>query len=416
MSYLTFVLKERRRLSFGLSFTFFSSFGQTFLISLFVPYFLKEFQLSNAGFGSLYSMATLASATALPWLGKWIDHIPLRLYSTFVAAGLLVASFTVAVSWHIAPLFVGLLLLRLSGQGLSGHTAQTAMAKFYDRERGKALSISSLGFPLGEAVLPLLITALLSVLDWRMTWGAILLIIGLVLIPFIQVILRKKDDGPADGSDANRMDSSKEYSYTDILSDYRFYLLFPAVLLPPFWVTGLFLYQVAVAESLGWTATLIASAFVLFAATRIASSLATGPGIDRFDARTLFPWYLFPMAGGLAIAFYHPGGWSAFLYMALLGVTMGMGGTIKSALWAELYGTRTVGTVRSLFSSLMVFSTALSPFLMGWLIDRHVSMPTILFWAIFSVMVASLLSFGAFSPRVRLWVRRIKSVLNGDEN
>lgn len=411
MSYLTFVLKERRRLSFGLSFTFFSSFGQTFLISLFVPYFLKEFQLSNAGFGSLYSTATLVSAAALPWLGKWIDHIPLRLYSTFVATGLLIASFTVAVSWHIIPLFVGLLLLRVSGQGLSSHTAQTAMAKFYDGERGKALSISSLGFPIGEAILPLFITALLSVLDWRMTWGTILLIIGFVMIPFIQIILREKDDHPAESSDSSNGNSAMEYSYGDILRDYRFYLLFPAVLLPAFWVTGLFLYQVAVAESLGWTATLIASAFVLFAITRIVSSLATGPGIDRFDARTLFPWYLLPMAGGLMIAFHHPGTWSAFGYMALLGVTMGMGGTIKSALWAELYGTRTVGTVRSLFSSLMVFSTALSPFLMGWLIDHNISMPTILFWAIVSVIAASVLSFGAFSPRIRLMVRKAKNLL-----
>ncbi|MDX1619170.1 MAG: MFS transporter [Balneolaceae bacterium] len=407
MSYLAFVLKERRRLSFGLSFTFFSSFGQTFLISLFVPYFLTEFQLSNAGFGSLYSTATLVSAAALPWLGKWIDHIPLRLYSTFVAAGLLVASLTVAVSWHIAPLFVGLLLLRVSGQGLSGHTAQTAMAKFYDRERGKALSISSLGFPIGEAVLPLFITALLSVLDWRLTWGAILLFIGLVMIPFIQLILRKKDERLAVSGSAERGLSDKEYSYADILRDYRFYLLVPAVLLPPFWVTGLFLYQVAVAESLGWTATLIATAFVIFAVARIASSLITGPGIDRFDARTLFPYYLLPMAGGLVVAFFHPGSWSAFLYMALLGVTMGMGGTIKSALWAELYGTRTVGTVRSLFSSLMVFSTALSPFLLGWLIDRQVSMPTILFWAVVTVIAAAFLSFGAFSPRIRLLIQKI---------
>ncbi|MDR8393013.1 hypothetical protein NC796_17790 [Aliifodinibius sp. S!AR15-10] len=98
MSYLTFVLKERRLLSFGLSFTFFSSFGQTFLISLFVPYFLQDFQLSNAGFGSLYSGATLVSAAVLPWLGKWIDHIPLRLYSTFVAIGLIVASL-----WWLSP-------------------------------------------------------------------------------------------------------------------------------------------------------------------------------------------------------------------------------------------------------------------------------------------------------------------------
>lgn len=219
MSYLTFVLKERRMLSFGLSFTFFSSFGQTFLISLFVPYFLQEFQLSNAGFGSLYSAATLTSAAILPWLGKWIDHIPLRLYSTCVAIGLVVASFMVAISWHVGLLFVGLLLLRLSGQGLSSHTAQTAMAKFFDHERGKALSISNLGFPIGEAILPLGITALLTVLNWRMTWATILLVIGCIMIPFIQLVLNKEDaEIEADNDEVSKNDDA-DYSYMRVLSD-----------------------------------------------------------------------------------------------------------------------------------------------------------------------------------------------------
>src|SRR5690625_7368973 len=92
MSYLTFALKERRLLSFAVSFTFFSSFGQTFLISLFFPYFLVAFDLSNASFGTLYSSATLTVAFALPWLWQWIDLIPLRQVSLYVAAGLLFAS------------------------------------------------------------------------------------------------------------------------------------------------------------------------------------------------------------------------------------------------------------------------------------------------------------------------------------
>ena len=396
-------------LSFGLSFTFFSSFGQTFLISLFVPYFLQEFQLSNAGFGSLYSAATLSSAAVLPWLGKWIDHIPLRMYSTFVALGLVLASFMVAISWHVALLFVGLLLLRLSGQGLSSHTAQTAMAKFYDHQRGKALSISNLGFPLGEAVLPLGITALLTVFNWRMTWGTILLVIACVMIPFIHLVLNRGDSNLDEDNEAVSQNNDADYSYMRVLTDYRFYFLFPAVLLPPFWATGFFLYQISVAESLGWTAALIASAFVIFAVTRILASLGVGPMIDRFRARTIFPYYMLPMAGGFVFAFYHPGSWSAFLYMALLGATMGMGGALKSALWAELYGTKTVGTVRSLFSSLMVFSTALSPFMMGWLIDNNVAMTTILFWAVVTTMLGTLLAMGAFSSRTRLVVKNWRS-------
>lgn len=396
--YLQFVLEERRLLSFGLTFTFFSSFGQTFLISLFVPFFLANFNLSNTGFGSLYSLATLSSALTLPWFGKWIDHLPLKRFSMMVAMGLMLAAFTVSISWHVVILFIGLLLLRLSGQGLSGHTAQTAMAKFFNFQRGKALSIANLGYPIGEAVLPLIITAMIPLLTWRGAWGGISLAIGILLIPFVLGILNgdaetRTNPGTLAGDEEQ---NSEPGNYQMVLTDKRFYLLLPAVLLPAFWVTGLFLYQVSIAEQLGWSATLIASAFIAHALARVLSSLFVGPAIDTLSARQLFPYHLIPIGLGFLVAVFHPGGWSAFLYMFLLGMTLGVSGNIKTALWAEMYGTESVGTIRSLFSSLMVFSTALSPFMMGWLIDNQVPIVNILLWAITSVVLASLLALLAF--------------------
>lgn len=399
MNYLSFALREKRILSFGLSFTFMSSFGQTFLISLFVPYFLQDFSLTNTTFGSMYSIATLVSAGTLPYLGKWIDHIPLRKYSLMVATGLLVASLTVALSWHVALLFVGIVLLRMSGQGLSSHTAQTAMARYFDLRRGKALSISSLGYPIGEGLLPIIIAGILGVMSWRMTWGLIVLFIGMFFIPFVRFMLNKREYEltTADDHDESAEQQSSWPVYRMLLSDYRFWLLIPAVLLPAFWATGLFLYQVSIAEQLGWSATLIASAFVGFAASRILSTLSIGPAIDHYSAQTLFPFYLLPFGAGLVFAFYHPGNWSAFAYMAFIGITLGMGSNIKSALWAELYGTDVIGTIRSLFSSLMVLSTALSPFLMGWAIDKGVSMESIICVALATVIISTLMAFAAFN-------------------
>jgi len=398
VNYLSFALREKRILSFGLSFTFLSSFGQTFLISLFVPYFLEDFALTNTTFGSMYSVATLVSAATLPYLGQWIDHIPLRKYSLMVVTGLLVASITVAVSWHVALLFVGIILLRLSGQGLSSHTAQTAMARYFVAQRGKALSISSLGYPIGEGLLPLAIAGILGVMSWRMTWGLIVLVIAIFFIPLVRFLLHKREYELGEEESAEESDSrsSSWPVYQMLMGDLRFWLLIPAVLLPAFWATGLFLYQVSIAEQLSWSATLIASAFVGFAASRIVSTLCIGPAIDYYSARTLFPFYLLPFGGGLVFAFYHPGSWSAFAYMILIGITLGMGSNIKSALWAELYGTEVIGTIRSLFSSLMVFSTALSPFLMGWAIDSGVAMESIILVALFTVIGATAMAGAAF--------------------
>lgn len=392
MTYLAFVRKERRLLSFAVSFTFFSSFGQTFLISLFVPYFLTAFDLSNATFGSLYSAATLTSAVALPWLGQWIDRIPLRQYSLYVAIGLLLASLVMAVSWHISMLFVGLIMLRLSGQGLSGHTAQTTMARYNDKLRGKALSISGIGYPLGEAILPSIIAGLLVLFHWRTTWALIALTIALIFIPVLWFLIRKERAAVDDEITEEEKPSATD-QYKLLFSDPRTFFVIPAILMPPFWVTGLFLYQVSAANELGWSAALIASAFIAFAMMRILTGLVSGPIIDRFSAKSIFPFLLIPMMIGLLIGYLFSSSWAAFVYLGLIGATMGFSSTMKSALWAEMYGTNVIGTVQSLFTSLMVFSTALSPFLVGWLLDQSVSMKSIILIAIITSLFSTLLSF-----------------------
>src|SRR5690606_40098761 len=68
--------------------------------------------------------------------------------------GLTAACLVLGAVQSVALLFIGFFLVRLCGQGLLPHTAQTTMARYFDDHRGKALSISASGVPLGEVVLP----------------------------------------------------------------------------------------------------------------------------------------------------------------------------------------------------------------------------------------------------------------------
>jgi len=391
MTYIEFAIKERKLLSFAVSLTFFSSFGQTFLISLFVPFFLVAFDLTNASFGTLYSVATLISAFSLPYLGQWIDRVPLRRYSMLVGLGLFTSAVLMTVSWHVSIFFLSLVMLRLTGQGLSGHTAQTTMARYFDHQRGKALSISSLGYPMGEAVFPIAIAGLLTLLHWRTTWGLISALILVVLLPLIWILVQSSSRVEEKESERKRKSSTKE-SYKIIFKHPKLLFVLPAILMPPFWGTGLFLYQVSYAEQMGWTAAIVATAFIAFAVTRIVMGLIAGPLIDRFSAHKTFPFLLLPMAIALFFGAYFTSTWTAFIYMGLLGTTFGMAGSVESALWAEMFGTGMIGTVRSLFSSIMVVSTAASPFLMGWWLDQGVAMPTIFLIAFITTTAGGLLS------------------------
>ena len=54
--------------------------------------------------------------------------------------------------------------LRHFGQGLSSHTGVTAAARRFAAERGRAVSIASLGNTAGEALLPVSVVAVLAVM------------------------------------------------------------------------------------------------------------------------------------------------------------------------------------------------------------------------------------------------------------
>ncbi len=401
VEFFSFARREARTLLVGLLFTFLSSFGQTFFVSLFVPYFKDVFALTDASYGTMYSMATLGSAVTLPYLGGWIDRTSLRRYGLAVTGGLTLACLSVALSYHVVFLFISLYLLRLTGQGLSSHTGRTAMARAYSEGRGRALSIANLGFPLGEGLLPLLFTGLLWYISWRTAWLGVTGTLLLIFIPVLWFLIKEIDpeEESVSADSGSDVDSSEEEempdstTYLALLLESRFWTLTPAVILPGFWATGLLLYQVQMAEQFQWSRALMATAFVSFAVGRVLFSLMAGPLIDLLSARRLFPLYLLPFGIGLLAAYFHPGSWSAFVYLGCLGMTLGAGGNLKSSLFAELYGTKILGTVRSLFASISVAGTALCPTLMGWLLFADVSFTTILAWAMGSVVMASAMAF-----------------------
>lgn len=420
--YWRFVLRELPLLTYGVSLTFMSSVGQTFLVSLFVPHFLQAFPLDEGGFGVLYSGATLASALLLPWVGQWMDWKHLHRFTLGVVGLLAAAAFLMASAGHVAVLAVALVGIRLGGQGLSTHTALTAMARYFGVARGKALSISNLGFPLGEGVLPLLLIVVIGRVGWRWTWvglGTAVLLSAPVLVRLLErsgveldprlVEGHRRDGGAADASAGDRpgdragegpeegaRDRAGEgaagegageragegadrnlpggpdpwgWNRRQVVRDPLFWLALPAVLLPGFWVTGFFLYQTSIATAKGWSTALMASAFVAFAAVRVLFTLGVGGGIDRFSARRLLPLSVLPLGLGIGVLWLAGDVWAAYAFMALLGVTMGMSNAVHTALWSELYGTRHLGAIRSMMGSLVVVSTAASPALVGFVME-----------------------------------------------
>ncbi|MGM0567975.1 MAG: MFS transporter [Elusimicrobiota bacterium] len=369
IEYLRFLMGNKRLISFGFSMTFFSSFGQTFLISLYVPHLIKEFNLNNSSFGFIYSAATICSSIALIYLGKYIDHKSLRNYTLASAALLIFSCLLTAFSMNIIFIFAGLLGLRLSGQGLFSHISKTSISKKFSKARGKALSLSVLGYSFGEGIFPLVISSLIAILGWRGSMAASSVFIALFLIPFIFFALNKNEFKAQ--PKLNREKKGKNnFSRKELFREQGFYILALNTVILPALITGLFFYQMTLAAEKGWARGWLPACFLAYAAGRTIFSLLSGKLIDKFTAAKLLPLYLIPfLIGLLALVFAsHP--LVAPFYLALTGISMGMGSTIKSAIAAEAYGTRNLGSIMSLLAMFMVFGTAVTPVLFGFLLDR----------------------------------------------
>ena len=166
---------------FGFIFTFFSSVGQSFFIGLFNSDIREELNISHGEFGTLYGIATLCSSLTLIWLGKKIDDLKLINYSLLVVIFLTFAALFFSFINGIIFLSIGIFFLRLSGQGLMAHTASTAIARYFDQSRGKALSCIWVGMSLGEFLLPVIIVYFLTFIYWRDLWQGFAIVIILLL-------------------------------------------------------------------------------------------------------------------------------------------------------------------------------------------------------------------------------------------
>ncbi len=387
MGYFQFVHRNRRFLSFGILVAFFSAFGQTFFIAVFGPDIRAEFNLSHGDFGGYYAIGTAVSGVTLIWAGKLIDRFDLRWVTAGVASLLILACVfmsIVPVAWALAP---AIFALRLSGQGLMSHTAMTAMGRYFEAERGRAVSIAILGFPLGVAVFPGLAVWLSGQFGWRMAWALVALALTLFLIPVLLWLLKghgarhrfflAQTTGSTDPGMAARAQPTgrrRQWTRAEVLRDPRFYLLCFAITAPSFISTGLFFHQAHLAAAKGWSLAWLAAAFAAYTVGAIGANLAFGPLIDKYGARRLLPYYLYPLVlACLTIVFFnHP--LSAVALTLFLGLTSGSGQTLVGAAWPEFYGALNLGAIRAMVMSMSVGASALSPFVLGWLIDRGASM------------------------------------------
>jgi len=366
---LKFVAGNLRWLGGGLLLTVFSSFGQTFFIALFGSEIRDAFSLSHGDFGGIYMLGTLASAVTLVWLGRVVDHYSVSAVSLAVCCALAMACLMMSAVSSVWMLVLVIYGLRLFGQGMMSHIAMVAMGRWYSAERGRAVSITSMGHQIGVGVLPLIMVGLTGLIGWRASWVVAAASLVFVALPSVYWLMKTERIPRGQLVSVASSDSIHQWTRREVLMDPLFWIMLTTVMAPSFIGTSVFFHQAHIADIKMWSRELFAASIALMSVTTIVFTLIAGILIDRFTAKLFMAVFLLPLGIGCLVL----GVWSIpfaiMAFMFLHGVAGGVSNAVFGAIWPEVYGTKHLGEVRSLVMAAMVIASAFGPGVTGWLID-----------------------------------------------
>ena len=397
---MSFLFQNARWLTATGLLYFCSCFGQTFFISLFAGEIRQAFNLSHGDWGFIYSGGTLASAIAMLCFGGYIDKykITMNIKIVIISLSLVCLAMTfVDLVWILPLIIFG---LRFFGQGMLIHIPAVAIGKWYGKNKGKAISLSIMGFSIGEAIFPVIFVSLIMLIGWRNSWlvGTVIL---LLILPIIIKLLsneRTPSSKQEDLSDQVGMES-KHWKRKDVLKNWVFWAVIIPFLIPPIFSTAFFFNMVHLTEVKNWSLITFTSLFPFYTGMSILTTLTSGWMLDKFGVEKILPYYLLPMATGLLIFSYSNTYLTAAMGFGFLGMTQGLAMTIGGTFWPTYYGTKNLGSVRSLSTSTMVFGTAIGPAIVGKLLDIDVNYNFILLVMSVLAVIASL----------SLWITMLKA-------
>lgn len=405
MPILAFLRDNAPWLTAGVLLTFLSSFGQTFFISIFAGKIMDIFTLTHGEWGGIYMLGTLMSALCMIWAGAMTDHFRVRALGAIILCLLMFACFFMAFNTTAWLLPVVIFALRFTGQGMTSHIAVVAMSRWFIATRGKALSVATLGFAVGEAVLPVVFVALMLVFDWRSLW----IVAGLIAIggiPALMLLLRQErtPQSMANSSHALGMEA-RHWTRNQTIRHFLFWFMVPALLGPSAFNTAFFFHQVHYAEIKAMSHVELVAMFPFYTVVGIAAMMFSGWALDKLGTPRLIPFFQLPMVAAFILFAYADGPIMMLAGFFFFALTTGANTTLPNAFWAEFYGTGHIGSIKAMAAAVMVLGSAIGPGITGLGIDLGLGLETqYIIVAVYFVFASAMMMIGVARVRPLLAV------------
>ncbi|MBC3758842.1 MFS transporter [Hyunsoonleella sp. SJ7] len=374
-------------LLFGSIGVLFSIPGQTVGVSLFTDPVKDALHLSRNEFSNAYMLGTLLSAFFVTKAGILFDRLGARavgfLAAICLGGTLLLLSQSKGIVEGIqsllntdtslvavAVLTLLFFMLRFSGQGVLTMTSRNMVMLWFDKNRGKINSISSITVSLGFSSSPLLMDYLIDNHGWQGSWQ----ILALSLFCFCLLVLLFFKNAPEayglipDGKNiipkkvnTSPEGLSKAYTLTEAKQTRAFWIIGLALAFNSFFITGVTFHVVSIFESQGYTKAEAIAIFIPISIIGITISTVANI-LSDYVAHKIFI-YLMLCGGLLAVSGLWFLGDTVGVYALIggLGIMSGLFAVLNAVTWPKYYGRVHLGAITGKAMSFLVIASAIAP-------------------------------------------------------
>lgn len=353
----------------------------TVAFGIFFPFMASALDLSRGLLATTGVTTRLAAAVLAPLIGPLIDRRGPRVVMAVGVISLGAGAATLAVAQNVGHVFLGYgVLMSIGLVSLGELTADSTVARWFIRRRGRALAWATMGMSVAGIVLPIPLALGIGRFGWRMAWMSLAIAI-LVLGCAATVAMRHRpeesglvSDGDAPlpaGEQPSRHRGTGEVSLTarEAVRTPAFWLLVLSTNLAALALTGanlhLFSYLIDKGLSAGTAAGLLTYLYVMQGVSKPVWGLIA----ERIHVRYCIGMCYFGGAIGLVLVVRSASLEALLVFATVYGLTRGAQVFVTSLAWADYFGREAQGAIRGVATPFRLTASTLGPILGGFLYD-----------------------------------------------
>ena len=339
----------------------------------------EDFGWTRGQYASGMAIGSLIGGFLAIGIGPLIDRYGARWILTtaaFIVGGTVVCTSFVTSFWQF---FLLQIFARSINQGVVSLAMQVIIPKWFVRKRGRAVAFGSIGNAIGNSGTPLFSQLFISWLGWRHA----LLILGssvwaITLLPIWFFLRRSPEDigllpdgeqeeSRGKRSTGNERDSGEpgvlENSLTvrQVLRHRSLYLLLVAFTLASLVGSSLYLHIIPYLSDKGMSPGAAVMVMAVLSSSSVIGALVLGFAVERYSARYLLSVGFLRAAVSYIILLNVTTPVVALFWAVYLGVLNGGMQTLTQVIYADYYGSRSLGAIRGLNAPAQMGANSLGP-------------------------------------------------------